>query len=164
MTDSVDHQQETFDFDATLTEVLSAIDIGPHCSCAEITLAILERRLPLGGPLARCAAAAFGGGVGGSGGPCGAFAAGLVAMGLFIGERDKPAGCIAETVERPAQLYYDQWMAQFGSIRCPDLSGFPSLKTEEERDAFVAGGGPERCTGRYIKFAAQNTLRLLAQD
>jgi uncharacterized membrane protein len=73
---SPDCEQEIFDFDAILTEVLSAIDIGPHCSCAEITLAVLERSLPLSIPLARCAAAAFGGGVGGSGGPCGAFAAG----------------------------------------------------------------------------------------
>jgi hypothetical protein len=85
-------------------------------------------------------------------------------MSIFVAERDEPEGCIAETVERPAQLYYDQWVEQFGSIMCPDLSGFPSLRTDEEREAFFTGGGPERCTGRYIRFATENTMRVLTQD
>lgn len=151
-----------FRFDEALQSALAAIDVGPHCSCAEVTLKILADTLPLEDPAARFAAAGFGGGIGGSGGPCGAFAAGLIAMGIFVGERETPEGCIAETIESPAQTYYDAWLDNFGSIMCSDLSGFSNLRSQQDRDTFFSGGGPEKCTNNYIRFAAEQTMRLVA--
>ncbi len=122
---------------------------------------ILADALRLDCPRARCAAAGFGGGIGGSGGPCGAFSAGLIAIGMFFGERLQPRGCIAEAVETVVQTYHDDWMEAFGSIMCSRLSGFPELRSDEARDAFFSSGGPETCTNRYIRSATEQTMRLL---
>jgi hypothetical protein len=149
-----------FDFTSALKETLDAIDIGPHCSCADITMEILRVNLPLRWPTARYAAAGFGGGVGGSGGPCGAFSAGLIAYSLAVGERDEPEGCIAELVEGGAQAYFDEWVARFASISCAQLSGYPSLRAEAVRDEFFNSGGVQRCTDNYIRFAVEKVLEM----
>lgn len=148
-----------FDFDQALADALRVIDIGPHCSCADITMELLRIHLPLPWSAARYAAAAFGGGVGGSGGPCGAFTAGLIALSLHAG-RDEPAGCVAEFVEEKAQRYYDAWVARQGSIMCADLTGYPSLRTNEAKDEFFAGGGVEKCTQERIRLAVETALQL----
>jgi hypothetical protein len=153
--------RDDFDFENALRKALDAIDIGPHCSCADITMEILRVNLPLRSPEARYAAAGFGGGVGGSGGPCGAFSAGLIAYAMAVGEREEPKGCIAELVEEGAQRYFDEWMGEFGSISCAQLSGYPSLRAEAVRDEFFNSGGVERCTDKYIRFAAQKILELV---
>jgi hypothetical protein len=149
-----------FDFERALKEALDTIDIGPHCSCADITMEILRVNLPLRWREARYAAAGFGGGVGGSGGPCGAFSAGLIAYSLAVGEREEPEGCIAELVEGGVQAYFDEWMARFASISCAQLSGYPDLRAEAVRDEFFNSGGVERCTGNYIRFAVEKILEL----
>ncbi len=148
-----------FDFDNALSDALPAIDIGPHCSCADITMELLRIHLPLRWGASRYAAAAFGGGVGGSGGPCGAFSAGLIALSLFAGQSEPP-GCIAELVEERAQEFYDAWVADQGSIMCCDLTGYPSMRTQEARDEFFAGGGVEECTQKRIRFAVETILAL----
>jgi C_GCAxxG_C_C family probable redox protein len=149
-----------FDFESGLKNALEGIDIGPHCSCADITMEILRMNLPLRWGGARHAAACFGGGVAGSGGPCGAFCAGLVALSLAFGERYKPEGCIAELVEASAQSYYDEWIARFGSTSCAELTGYPSLRGEAEREEFFTGGGAQRCTDTHIRFAVEKALQL----
>ncbi len=152
--------RDDFDFERALKEALDVIDIGPHCSCADITMEILRVNLPLRWSTARYAAAGFGGGVGGSGGPCGAFSAGLIAYALAVGERDQPEGCIAELVEGGAQTYFDDWMARFASISCAQLSGYSSLRAEAVREEFFSSGGVERCTDNYIRFAVERILDL----
>jgi C_GCAxxG_C_C family probable redox protein len=152
----------SIDFDSALQEALDAIDIGPHCSCAEITMEILSAAIPLRTPALRCAAAGFGGGVAGNGSVCGAFAAGLIAFGMVVAERDKPQGCATELIEADVEAYYDQWMDAHHSIYCADLSGYPSLRDQQVKDEFFAGGGPERCTRSYIRFAVEKMLELIA--
>jgi hypothetical protein len=149
-----------FDFDKALKQALDAIDIGPHCSCADITMEVLRLSLPLRWRDARYATGAFGGGVAGSGGPCGAFVAGLVALAMAAGERDEPEGCISELVESAAQTYYDDWMEKFGTSSCAELSGYPSLRDHAVRDEFLATGGADRCTGNFIRFAVEKVLEL----
>jgi C_GCAxxG_C_C family probable redox protein len=152
---------DEFDFDKALEKALDLIDIGPHCSCADITMELLRENLPLRWDASRYAASAFGGGIGGSGGPCGAFCAGLIALSLSAGH-DEPAGCIAELVEEPAQRYYDEWIEEYGSILCAELTGYPSLRAESAREAFFAAGGADRCTQRHIRFAVEEVLQMAA--
>ena len=116
-----------FDFEEVLKRALERIDIGPHCSCADITMEVLRDHLDLRCPVVRHAASGFAGGVGGSGGPCGAFSAGLIALALAYAEKEQPEGCIAEPIEADVQAYWDAWIDTYGSIMCPDLSGYPSL-------------------------------------
>lgn len=152
-----------FDFDAALAETLAAVDIGPHCSCAEITAEILRRAIPLESPGLRFAAAGFGGGIGGSGSVCGAFAAGLIALGAAVGERDRPQGCVSEVIMADIQAYYDDWMERHGSICCADLTGFPSLRDETIRDQFYASGGPDECTDECMRFAVRLALEAVTR-
>ena len=150
-----------FDFDRALEEVLAVIDIGPHCSCADTTMELLRVNLPLPWPASRYATAAFGGGVGGSGGPCGAFCAGLVALSLYAG-RNEPAGCIAESVETAAQRFHDDWLNEQGSFLCAELTGYPSLRDERAREEFFSSGGVQKCTDQRIRFAVMKALELAA--
>jgi C_GCAxxG_C_C family probable redox protein len=154
-------EPKPFDFDQALAQVLAEIDIGPHCGCADITMELLRVNLPLPWTASRYAAAGFGGGVGGSAGPCGAFCAGIVALSLYAG-REEPPGCIAESVETSAQRFYDEWLADQGSILCADLTGYPSLRDEQARDDFFASGGVQKCTERRIRFAVEKVLELAA--
>jgi C_GCAxxG_C_C family probable redox protein len=148
-----------FDFDRALDDALADIDIGPHCSCADITMELLRVHLPLPWPASRYAGAGFGGGVGGSGGPCGAFCAGVIALSLYAG-REEPRGCVAESVETAAQRFHDDWLLDQGSLLCADLTGRPSLRSEEARDEFFSSGGVETCTQRRIRFAVERVLEL----
>jgi C_GCAxxG_C_C family probable redox protein len=151
-----------FDFEEALKRALERIDIGPHCSCADITMEILREHLALQGPAVRHAASGFGGGVGGSGGPCGAFSAGLIALALAYAQKAEPRGCIAEPIEADVQAYWDAWTHAYGSIMCPDLSGYPSLRDEAAREDFAQSGGPDRCTERYIRFAVETVVESAA--
>jgi len=152
-------EAEVFDFDEALKGTLDRIDVGPHCSCADITMELLRTHLPLRWSASRYAAAAFGGGVGGSGGPCGAFCAGLVALSLFAA-KDEPIGCTTEMVEEQAAAYYDAWMARHGSCLCADLTGYPSLRDESVREEFFNSGGVDRCTQERIRFAVEKALEI----
>jgi len=150
-----------FDFDKALKEVLGVIDVGPHCSCADITMELLRVNLPLPWPAARFAAAGFGGGIGGSGGPCGAFCAGIVALSLYAG-REEPPGCIAELVETAVRSFHDDWLIDQGSLLCADLTGYPSLRDEHVRDECFSSGALEKCTNQRIRFAVEKILGLAA--
>ncbi|GEM_PF-2180692 len=146
-------------FEKALKEVLDRIDVGPHCSCADITMELLRVHLPLPWPQSRYAAAGFGGGVGGSAGPCGAFCAGIVALSLYAA-RDEPVGCAAEAVESAAQKFFDAWVEAQGSYVCGELTGYPSLRDHHVRDEFFASGGVEKCTKERIRFAVEKVLEL----
>ena len=150
---------DDFDFEEALKQTLEVIDIGPHCSCADITMELLRVHLPLKWSQCRYAAAGFGGGVGGSGGPCGAFAAGLIALSLLVA-KDEPAGCTTELVEEQAAAYYDAWIAERGSVLCSALTGYPSLREEATRDEFFNSGGVDRCTQQQIRFAVEKVLEI----
>ncbi|NLE10584.1 MAG: hypothetical protein GX630_03680 [Actinobacteria bacterium] len=150
-----------FDFDKALKEVLDVIDIGPHCSCADITMELLRVNLPLPWPQSRYSAAGFGGGVGGSGGPCGAFCAGIIALSLYAG-REEPPGCVAEPVEAASQRFYDDWLLNQGSFLCSELTGYPSLRDEHVRNEFFSSGGEEICFNKRIRFAVEKVLELAA--
>jgi C_GCAxxG_C_C family probable redox protein len=150
---------DEFDFERAVQETLERIDIGPHCSCADITMEMLRVHLPLEWDGSRYAAAAFGGGVGGSGGPCGALCAGLIALSLLVGET-KPAGCATELVEDKARIFYDTWMAERGSPLCSDLTGFPALRDEESFNRFAETGGLDKCMQNQIRYAVESILKL----
>lgn len=152
---------EVFDFEATLAEALAAIDVGPHCSCAEVTAEVLRRAIAMESPVLQFAAAGFGGGLAGSGSICGAFSAGIVAIGMVLGERERSEGCISETIAPVIQAYYDDWIDRHGSVLCSSLTGYASMRDENIRDEFFAGGGQERCTDNYIRFAVERTLQVV---
>jgi C_GCAxxG_C_C family probable redox protein len=158
----MDGNKKQFDFDAALGRAVTAVETGPHCSCAEIAAEVLRAAVPLHWTEVRYAAAGFGGGVVGNGSVCGAFSAGLIVLGLALAEREEPQGCITEQIMGDVHAFYDEWTEKHGSIYCADLTGFPSLRDETARDEFWASTGPQKCTDVYIRFAVEKVLELIA--
>ncbi len=117
---------------------------GPdHINCAQ---AVLRFTLLAGGhDLAPVALARqFGGGIAGTGETCGAVTGAALALGLLDqlgGETADPAASRARLQDLTARF-----AAEFGGVRCRDLTGF-DLTTVAGHDAFVASGGNDRCKG-----------------
>jgi C_GCAxxG_C_C family probable redox protein len=149
-----------FDFDAAVLKANEALGTHPHCSCAEVTMEILATELGLPGTQAKYGAAGFGGGVAGSGGPCGAFSSGVIALGLYYGDKVQPGTCTSDLIAETIQEYYDAWLERLGSVMCADITGYPEMRAQEVRDEFFDGGGVERCTASCIKFAVEKALEL----
>ena len=117
-------------------------DQGPgHINCAQAVL--LFTLLVTGSDLDSVALARqFGGGIAGTGETCGAVTGAAFALGLrdhLAGDAADPAGTRAALQE----LVRD-FESEFGALRCRDLTGC-DLTTPEGHDAFVKGGGPDRC-------------------
>ena len=157
-------KSKDFDFDVALDQALAAIDVGLHCSCAEIVAEVLRVAIPLESTAVRHAAAGFGGGVVGSGSLCGAFSAGLCALGLAHAERENPRGCITEPIAALVHCFHDEWKQEHGSLYCADLTGYPSMREESAREEFWAGSGPQKCTQVYMRFAVEKILDLVAEE
>ena len=132
-------------------------DQGPdHINCAQ---AVLRFTLLVTGsdPTWVAMARQFGGGVAGTGQTCGVITGAALALGLH----DHLAGDAADpTVSREAlQKLIDAFAAEFGSVRCRELTG-SDLTTQEGHDAFVAGGGMEKCRG-FVGWMCDRLLPLV---
>jgi C_GCAxxG_C_C family probable redox protein len=153
--------EEITEFQAAVQRVIDGPGSVNHCSCAEVVMELLRERLGLSCRVATTAAAPFGGGVAGSGGPCGAFSAGLIALGIWMGENVRSEGCVSDAVGGASAAYFDLWTERFSSIMCATLTGFPQLRVEAVRDSFFSGGGPQKCTDNYMRFAVETVPELI---
>jgi C_GCAxxG_C_C family probable redox protein len=124
-------------------------DQGPdHINCAQ---AVLSFALSVRGldPALLAAARHFGGGIAGTGETCGAVSGAALAGGLLGSSAPLDAGQSPPPLDPAAtrkavQALVRGFTAEFGSLRCRDLTGY-DLTTPEGHDAFVKSGGNERC-------------------
>ncbi len=132
-------------------------DQGPgHINCAQ---AVLRFALLVTGadPASVALARQFGGGIAGTGETCGA----VTGVALALSLRDHLAGDSARpaTSRSSLQELMRDFAAQFGALRCRDLTGH-DLTTPEGHDAFVASGGNERCAG-FVGWMCDRLLPLV---
>jgi C_GCAxxG_C_C family probable redox protein len=141
-------------------------DQGPdHINCAQ---AVLRFALLVMGcdPALITTARYFGGGMAGMGEVCGAVSGAALALGL------RDCGCSAAAPDKwgaPAgdptttrtslQALMREFSAQFGPLRCRDLTGC-DLTTPEGHDAFVKSGANERCQ-LFVGWMCDRLLPLL---
>jgi C_GCAxxG_C_C family probable redox protein len=99
-------------------------------------------------------AAAFGGGMGRTGGTCGALTGALMALGerksALLAE-DATAGRDAAYAE--AKKLIEEFQAAHGTVYCRELTGC-RLDTKEGHDAFVAGNVHDKVCVGLVAFAA----------
>ncbi len=139
------------------------LDDGHQFGCAETVFMVLKDAYGLDDPTDPAAAMALNGGVGYSGGPCGAITGAALAVGM-LAERRIAHHDTAKRVAR--ELVYgtlDAFRSEYGSIDCRELIGY-DFRTPGAHDAFVASGAwRDGCMGQ-IKFVVGRLAALADPD
>ena len=131
-------------------------------NCAQSVLHAFAEELGMDEDTATRVAASFGGGMGRSGGPCGALTGALMALSLATASLD-PAD--KEAKERNYALtlrFVEAFAARFGSTTCPGLLGYPIGTPEGLQAVREQGLFASRCPG-YVRGAAEIAGELLAE-
>jgi C_GCAxxG_C_C family probable redox protein len=132
-------------------------DQGPaHINCAQ---AVLRFVLLVTGsdPELMALARQFGGGIAGTGETCGALTGAALALSLRDYQAAEAAGPAAS--RKALQECAQRFSAEFGALRCRDLTGF-DLATPEGHEAFVKAGGNETCR-RFVGWMCDQILPLV---
>jgi C_GCAxxG_C_C family probable redox protein len=133
-------------------------------NCAEAVLTVLCQRMEkLGKSCGRAVpsvATGFGGGIGRSGGTCGALSGVVMAVGLMVGHRR------ADDLERKYMVYdlvsgmIGEFEREFGSSSCKDLIR-ADLRVEEERLRFRSQKVQDKACSKFVKWCVNQGSRLL---
>ncbi len=136
-------------------------DAHPY-GCAETTFMTLKGVYGLDDPADPAAAIALNGGIGYSGGPCGAVTGAALAVGLLAERRiadHKKAKLVARELVHGTMEAFSR---EHGAIDCRQLIGY-DLRAPGEHDAFIESGlWREACAGQ-IRFVVGH-LAVLADD
>jgi len=139
---------------------------GSGFNCSEAVLTVLCRRLEkLGrsfGGVVPCVATGFGGGIGSSGGTCGALSGVVLALGL-VARHER-----AEDFEGKYRVYdlvgrlIGDFEREFGSSCCRDLIGL-DLSVGEERVRFRSDRVHDKVCSRFVRWCVDRGARLMDQ-
>jgi C_GCAxxG_C_C family probable redox protein len=135
-------------------------------NCAEAVLTVLCQRMEKLGRSCRrsvpSVATGFGGGIGRSGGTCGALSGAVMAVGLMVGHRR------ADDLGRKYMVYdlvsgmIGEFEREFGSSSCRDLTG-AALRIEEERLRFRSQKVLDKVCSKFVKWCVNYGVRLIDQ-
>lgn len=128
--------------------------------CAEAVLLGVSQGLGVASPLIPRLATGFCSGLSRSCGPCGAFMAGVMALGLVLG-RDSGQDDLDETYG-PAQEYREYFLERFGSLSCREITGH-DLGSPEGLLAYRQEGLKHALCGPLLEAAAAQVVRILAE-
>jgi C_GCAxxG_C_C family probable redox protein len=135
-------------------------DQGPgHVNCAQ---AVLRFVLLVTGSDTELVALArqFGGGVAGTGETCGAVTGAALALSLRDYQAPDAVGPAAS--RKALQDFTSRFAAEFGALRCRDLTGF-DLRTPEGHEAFVRAGGSDQCRD-FVGWMCDQMLPLVSPE
>jgi C_GCAxxG_C_C family probable redox protein len=128
--------------------------------CAESVLLAVSSGLGVASPLIPRLATGFCSGLSRTCGPCGAFSAGVMALGLVLG-RDIGRDDLDETFG-PAQEFREYFLERFGSLNCRDLTGH-DLGSPEGLQAYRQQELKRTLCGPLLEDAAAQLVRILAE-
>ena len=143
-----------------LSSEFAAEKFASGYNCAQSVLHAFAEELGMDKDTATRVAASFGGGMGRSGGPCGAVSGGLMALSMATAALD-PAD--KEAKERNYALtlrFLEAFAARFGSTTCPGLLGHPIGTPEGLQAVREQGLFASRCPG-YVRGAAEIVAEML---
>ena len=139
---------------------------GAGFNCAEAVLTVLSNRMRKLGrdcnEIVPCVATGFGGGIGRSGGICGALSGVVLALGL-MGRHER-----AEDFEGKYKVYdsvgrlIGDFETAFGSSCCKELIGI-DLKNREERLRFRSDRVHDKVCSRFVKWCVDRGASLMDQ-
>ncbi|MDP3426851.1 MAG: C-GCAxxG-C-C family (seleno)protein [Humidesulfovibrio sp.] len=128
--------------------------------CAEAVLLAVSTGLGCASRLIPRVATGFCSGLSRSCGPCGAFIAGVMALGLVMG-RDSGRDDLDETYG-PAQEFREFFLERFGSLTCREITGH-DLGSPEGLSAYRRQQLKHSLCGPLLEAAAAQVVRILAQ-
>ncbi|MDR3639704.1 MAG: C-GCAxxG-C-C family (seleno)protein [Humidesulfovibrio sp.] len=126
--------------------------------CAESVLSAVAQGLGVRSPLIPRLATGFCSGLSRTCGPCGAFSAGIMALGLALG-RDSGQDDLDETYG-PAQEFREFFLERFGALDCRALTGH-DLGTPEGLLAYREAGLKLKFCAPLLEEAAAQVIRIL---
>ena len=139
---------------------------GAGFNCAEAVLTVLSDRMRKLGRECEgsvpCVATGFGGGIGRSGGTCGALSGVVLAFGL-MGKHER-----AEDFEGKYRVYdlvgrlIGDFEREFGSSCCKDLIGM-DLRVQEDRLRFRSDRVHDKVCSKFVKWCVDRGARLMDQ-
>ena len=97
-------------------------------------------------------ASGFGGGIGRKGSLCGALTGSVMAVGMRFGRTDPNDREAVLMVYQTCQDVWNWFEQEMGNVNCHELIGI-HIDNEEERQRWLAQGGPEKCAGIVEKTA-----------
>lgn len=136
----------------------SFMDADRPLLCAESVLLAVAEALGVRSPLIPRMATGFCSGLARSCGPCGAFSAGVMALGLALG-RDSSQDELDDSYG-PVLEYRDFFLARFGSLNCQELTG-QDLGTAEGQLAYREAGLKLKVCAPVLEQCAAQLIRIL---
>lgn len=137
LTDSHDADQVRHDSIA-LARLIYLDDAHPH-GCAETVFMVLKTACSLDAPSDPSAAIALNGGIGYSGGPCGAITGGALAVGMLAEQRMEDHTAAKLVARELVAGTMEVFRAEHGAIDCRDLIGY-DLRAPGQHHAFLESG------------------------
>ncbi|OIN99445.1 MAG: hypothetical protein AUJ49_11115 [Desulfovibrionaceae bacterium CG1_02_65_16] len=129
--------------------------------CAESVLAAVARGLGVRSPLIPRMATGFCSGLSRTCGPCGAFSAGVMALGLALG-RDSGRDDLNETFG-PVQEFREYFLERFGSLECRAIAGY-DLGDVQGLAAYRENCVKTRICAPMLEQAAAQVIRILKES
>jgi C_GCAxxG_C_C family probable redox protein len=136
------------------------LDDANSYGCAETMVMSLAAAFDLPEATAAPGAMALSGGVAYSGEMCGVLTGAAMAAGLVAAAQEPDRGAAKRKAHRVAARLIDEFRAEFGAVRCRDLTGM-DLNTPDKHDAFIAGGLWRTVCMRQIEFAVSRLPSLI---
>jgi C_GCAxxG_C_C family probable redox protein len=122
-------------------------------NCSQAVLYAFAEELGLDETMAIKLASGFGGGIGCSGGVCGALTGAVLAMGLMTGNADVTDKTAKAETYRKTRLLCEEFKLRAGSMECRELLGFDMGRPEGQLAAKNPGAFHD-CPG-YVKIAIE---------
>ncbi len=122
-------------------------------NCSQAVLAAFADRLDLDEPTALKVASGFGGGIGCSGGTCGALTGAVMVMGMRYGTADSSDKTTKLECYRKVRQLTEEYKLRTGSTICRELMGF-DMSTTEGQQLSKAPGAFDRCDD-FVQIAVE---------
>ena len=144
-----------------MSRVRKAVQLfSSHFNCSQAILAAFADCAGIDEATALKVASGFGGGIGCTGGTCGALTGAVMVMGLLHGTADAADKTTKLEVYRKVRLLTEEYKLRAGSTICRDLIGF-DMSTPQGQQAAKAPGAFDRCDD-FVRIAAETLEEMLS--
>jgi len=123
-------------------------------SCAPSVLSAYSEQFGLKKELALRIACGFGGGIGRTGGTCGAVTGAVMVIGLKHGQADVADDKSRQETHKLVKEFIDKFEALHGSVECRELIGYDLSKPDEFESARASSDVERKCRG-FVHDAAR---------
>ena len=131
--------------------------------CAESAFIALKHTYELPNPDDAGPAMALNGGIGYSGGMCGAITGTALAVGQLAASRIGDPGKAKTIARKLTAALVDDFEAEFGNTNCRDLTG-ADFRDQKQHDDFIDAGTWKTTCGSQVEFAVARLAELRSES